>query len=183
MRAIILAGGKGTRLHPYTTVFPKPLMPVDGVPVMELLIRQLVKHGCSQLTITVGHLAKLIEVYFGDGSQLGVRINYTHETTPLGTMGPLTLVQNLPENFLVLNGDILTDLSFSDFFQKHCATNSLFTISSYKREIDSNLGVLETEGNRLISFREKPKVPFQVSMGIYAVHHSILSEIPKQKHF
>src|SRR3989338_8193901 len=135
MRAIILAGGKGTRLKPYTTVFPKPLMPVDGVPILEILVRQLTKQGVTHITMTLGHLAKLIEVYFGDGAAFGVKIDYSHEPFPLGTMGPLKLIKELPENFLVLNGDILTDLSFSNFFNTHCDARNLFSISAYRREI------------------------------------------------
>lgn len=184
MRAIILAGGQGTRLKPYTTVFPKPLMPVGEVPILEILIRQLVKHGVDRVTITVGYLAKLIEVYFGDGSQFGIKIDYSRERAPLGTMGPVKLIRDLPENFLILNGDILTDLSFSKFFKNHCENKNIFSISSFRRVIETNLGVLETnKKSELIGFREKPKIPFDVSMGIYAMHRQILEEIPPDKAF
>src|SRR3989338_2821903 len=184
MRAIILAGGKGTRLKPYTTVFPKPLMPVDGVPILEILVRQLTKQGVTHITMTLGHLAKLIEVYFGNGSSFGVKIDYSHEPFPLGTMGPLKRIKELPENFLVLNGDILTDLSFSKFFKNHCDGKNLFSISSYKREVDSDFGVLETNGNsELTGFKEKPKITFQVSMGIYAMRREIVELIPENHAF
>jgi NDP-mannose synthase len=184
MRAVILAGGKGTRLKPYTTAFPKPLMPVSGMPILEILIKQLVRDGADHITIAVGYLANLIQVYFGNGERLGVKIDYSHETTPLGTMGPLHLISNLPENFLVLNGDILTDLSFSAFFKAHCEEKSVYTISSYEREINSDFGVLETNQDRkLIGFKEKPKIKFEVSMGIYAANRSILNLIPKETPF
>lgn len=184
MRVVILAGGRGTRLKPYTTVFPKPLMPVDGVPILEILIRQLVKQGATHITMTLGHLAKLIEVYFGNGATFGIKIDYSHEPFPLGTMGPLKLIKNLPENFLVLNGDILTDLSFSRFFGNHCEGKNPFSISSYRREINSDFGVLETNGkSELVNFREKPKVPFQVSMGIYAMRREVVELIPDNRSF
>lgn len=184
MRAIILAGGKGTRLKPYTSVFPKPLMPVGGLPILEILIRQLVRHGVDHVTLTVGHLAKLIEVYFGDGSQFGVRIDYSHETKPLGTMGPLKLVKDLPENFLVMNGDVLSDVDFARFFADHCRSKALFSISSYGREINSDFGVLEVdESGRLHGFKEKPCIPFVVSMGVYALNRDVLSRIPADRAF
>lgn len=184
MRAIILAGGKGTRLRPYTTVFPKPLMPVGTVPILEILIRQLVRQGFDHITITVGHMAKLIEVYCGDGSQWGTRIDYSHETTPLGTMGPLKMVPDLPENFLVLNGDVLTDLPFADFFKRHCESNNSFSISSYHRIVESDFGVLETGGSgKLEGFKEKPRIPFEVSMGVYTVHRSVVEMIPAGRGF
>lgn len=184
MRAVILAGGKGTRLKPYTTVLPKPLMPVGGVPMLEILIRQLALHGCTHVTITLGYLGKLIRMYFSDGEQFGLKIDYSEEPRPLGTMGPLKLIPDLPEDFLVLNGDVLTDLSFSEFFRKHRESHSLFSISSYKREIDSDFGVLEVNaGGRLVGFKEKPKIPFEVSMGVYAANRAILEDIPVDKPF
>ncbi len=184
MRAVILAGGRGTRLQPYTTVLPKPLMPVGGVPVLEVLLRQLVAHGVDHATITIGHLAKLIRVYFGDGSELGLKIDYLEEPSPRGTMGPLRFIADLPENFLVTNGDILTDLSFSEFFRLHCNRHSLFSISSHHREVESDFGVLDVgSDDTLVGFREKPRIPFEVSMGIYAVHRSVVELIPTDRPF
>lgn len=184
MRAIILAGGKGTRLKPYTTSFPKPLMPVGGYPILEILIRQLVRHGCDHVTVTVGHMARLIEVYFGDGSQFGLKIDYSHEDKPLGTMGPLRRVHNLPENFLVMNGDILSDFPFSQFFAEHVKSRNIFTIGSYKREINSDFGVLEvSDDGWLTGFKEKPRLPFLVSMGIYAVNRAAVEFIPPDQPF
>jgi NDP-sugar pyrophosphorylase family protein len=184
VRAIILAGGKGTRLRPYTTVLPKPLMPVDGMPILEILLRQFVRHGVDHATITIGHLGKLIKVYFGDGSDLGIKIDYVEEPTPRGTMGPLRFIHDLPEDFIVANGDILTDLSFSDFAREHRSRRSIFTIGSYHRQLESDFGVLETNANgELVEFREKPRIPFQVSMGIYAVNRSVVDEIPTDRPF
>jgi NDP-sugar pyrophosphorylase family protein len=184
IHAVILAGGKGTRLKPYTSVFPKPLMPVGGLPILEILVRQLARHGVDQITLTVGHLAKLIEVYFGDGSQFGVHIDYSHEKEPLGTMGPLKLVRDLPENFLVMNGDVLSDVDFAGFFADHCRARALFSISAYRREINSDFGVLEADGDgRLSGFKEKPMLPFLVSMGVYAMNREVLSRIPAGRPF
>jgi NDP-mannose synthase len=177
-RAIILAGGKGTRLRPYTVVLPKPLMPIGDYPILEVIVRQLARSGFSRITMAVNHQAELIKAFFGDGSKWGIDINYSMEDAPMGTMGPLRLIEDLPENFLVMNGDILTDLNFATFYQQHIADKCLFTISSHLREQIIDYGVLETDvQGRLISFQEKPKDQYQVSMGIYMVNREILSSI------
>ena len=142
-RAIILAGGKGTRLRPYTIALPKPLMPVGDYPILEVVIRQLSDSGFDHITITVNHQAELIKNLFGDGSKWNVKIDYSIEDIPLGTMGPLKLIKNLPKNFLVMNGDILTDLDYSSLYEKHQLENSLFTISSYLRSHKVDYGVLK----------------------------------------
>jgi len=179
-RAILLAGGKGTRLRPYTTVLPKPLMPIGEYPILEVVIRQLVRHGFDHITIAVNHQAELIKTFFGDGSKWNVCIDYSLEDQPLGTMGPLRLVGDLPEHFLMMNGDILTDLNFSDFYQEHITANRLFTISSHHREQLIDYGVLETTNNsELRGFHEKPTTSYQVSMGIYMVSRDILKFFPK----
>ena len=131
--AVILAGGRGTRLRPYTLVLPKPLMPIGEYPILEVIVKQLVKHGFTSITMAVNHQADLIKAFFGDGSKWNIRISYSLENQPLGTMGPLKLMNDLPENFLVMNGDILTDLSFSKFYESHINSNKIFTISSFKR--------------------------------------------------
>ena len=174
-RAIILAGGKGTRLRPYTVVFPKPLMPIGDYPILEVIIRQLVWSGFDKITLAVNHQAEIIKAFFGDGSKWGVPIDYSMEDRPLGTMGPLKLIKDLPENFLVMNGDILTDLNFDTFYQQHIAENILFTISAHLREQFIDYGVLKSDNsNRLIGFHEKPKEQYQVSMGIYMVNRKVL---------
>lgn len=183
-RAIVLAGGKGTRLRPYTVVLPKPLMPIGEYPILEVVVRQLVRHGFEQITIAVNHQAELIKAFFGDGSKWGVLIDYSLEDKPLGTMGPLRLISDLPENFLVMNGDILTDLDFGRFYQQHVMSNHLFTISSHQRQQVIDYGVLETDASqRLIVFREKPKMDYQVSMGIYMVSHQVLNFIPENQQY
>jgi len=178
-RAIILAGGKGTRLRPYTSVLPKPLMPLGEKPILEIIINYLVKHDFTHITITVNHLAEIIRAFFGDGAKWGVKLDYSIEDKPLSTMGPLKLINDLPENFLVMNGDILTDLDFSQLYSKHVNSKNLFTISSIQREQINNYGVLKIDdNNKLFSFEEKPTVVFDVSMGIYMVNRNVLDYIP-----
>ena len=137
--AVILAGGKGTRLRPYTIAMPKPLVPVGDYPIMEILIRQLAKYGFKRVIITVNHQADLIKTYFG------IHIEYSLETKPLGTMGPLKLIDSLPDNFIITNGDILTDLDFGKFYENHVKNNRIFTISGYNRKHKVDYGVLHTD--------------------------------------
>jgi NDP-mannose synthase len=179
-RAIILAGGKGTRLRPYTVVLPKPLMPIGDYPILEVIIRQLVQNGFNRITMAVNHQADLIQTFFGDGSKWGIKIDYSLEDKPLSTMAPLKLIEDLPENFLVMNGDILTDLDYNDFYESHVANNNIFTISAYQREVKSEFGVLELDSqNTLIGFKEKPIQKYDVSMGIYMVSKRAVDYIPE----
>lgn len=181
-RAIILAGGMGTRLRPYTVVLPKPLMPVGEYPILEVIIRQLVFHKFNHITLTVNHQAEIIKAFCGDGSKWGIKIDYSLEEKPLGTMGPLSLLDDLPENFLVMNGDILSDINYGDFYSDHVSRNELFTISSFVREHINLYGVLEkNDKNQLVGFHEKPKTRFEVSMGIYMLNKRILEFIPKNQ--
>lgn len=183
-RAVILAGGKGTRLKPYTVVLPKPLMPIGEYPILEVIIRQLTHFGFDHITITLSHQAEIFKAYFGDGKKWGVKIDYSFEDKPLGTMGPLKIIDNLPDNFLVMNGDILSDLNYSGFFNEHVRSSSLFTISSHVREHVNLYGVLDTdEHNVLTGFREKPKTVFNVSMGVYMVSKKVLDHIPDNQAF
>jgi NDP-sugar pyrophosphorylase family protein len=179
-RAVILAGGKGTRLKPFTISMPKPLVPVGDIPILEIIIKQLSYYGFKSITITVNHMADLIIAFFGNGSKWDVEIDYSLEDIPLSTMGPLKLIKDLPDDFLILNGDVLTDLDFSDFFDFHCKNKNIFTISSFQREQKSEYGVLElTNELKLSGFKEKPIVLYDVSMGIYAANKKILEIIPE----
>lgn len=183
-RAIILAGGKGTRLRPYTVVLPKPLMPIGDYPILEVVIRQLVKFGFEHITIAVNHQAELIQAFFGNGSKWNVLIDYSLENRAMGTMGPLKLIHDLPPHFLIMNGDILTDLDFSALFENHCQQNNLFTISSYVRKHQVDYGVLNIGcGNVLEGFQEKPSTDYHVSMGIYMASREILDYLPEEKPF
>ena len=178
-RAVILAGGRGTRLRPYTVVLPKPLMPIGDYPILEVVIRQLARHGFDRVTMAVNHQAELIKAFFGDGSKWRMHIDYSLEDEPLGTMGPLKRIGDLPEHFLVMNGDVLTDLDFAALHAEHTAANRLFTISSFRREQKVDYGVLVTSSQgTLEGFQEKPVTPYEVSMGIYMVSREILPYVP-----
>jgi NDP-sugar pyrophosphorylase family protein len=178
-RAILLAGGKGTRLRPHTVVLPKPLMPIGEYPIIEVVIRQLIHAGFERITLAVNHHAELIKAFFGDGSKWGVPIDYSLEDKPLGTMGPLRLIRDLPDHFLVMNGDILTDLDFAQFYEQHVSADDLFTISSHHRQHVIDYGVLETAADQLVGFREKPTTAYEVSMGIYMVSRRVVNLIPE----
>jgi len=179
-RAIILAGGKGTRLKPYTVSLPKPMIPIIEKPVIEIIIQQLVKHGFNHITLTINHMAEIIKAFCGDGSKWGTQIDYSLENKPLSTMGPLKLIRDLPDNFLVMNGDVLTDLNFSDIHDFHINNNNLFTISSYERKQINDYGVLDVNNECLLyNFREKPVHKFEVSMGIYMLNKKVLEFIPE----
>lgn len=179
-RAIILAGGKGTRLRPYTVVLPKPLMPIGDYPILEVIIRQLKQYNFTHITMAVNHQAEIIKAFFGDGSKWGIKIDYSLEKKSLSTMAPLKLINDLPEDFLVMNGDILTDLDFGEFYKNHIKNKNIFTISSYQREVKSEFGVLAVDNlNTLTGFREKPISIYDVSMGIYMVSKKAVEYIPE----
>jgi NDP-sugar pyrophosphorylase family protein len=178
MRAVILAGGKGTRLRPYTTIIPKPLMPVGDRPILDIIIRQLKHSGFSRVTMAVGYLAELIETYFSDGNKYGIKIDYSRESEPLGTIGSLGLIDGLDKTFLVMNGDVLTNLDCSKLVDFHKKNNAVATIATYNKEVKIDLGILETdEGFRLKQYIEKPTLKHRVSMGIYVFEPEILSFI------
>jgi len=183
-RAVILAGGKGTRLKPYTMTLPKPLVPLGDKPILEHIILQLKSHGFTHITITVNHMAEIIKAFFGDGSKWDIFIDYTMEEKALSTMGPLTLIHDLPEDFLVMNGDVLTDLNFSSLYSHHAKSNSIFTISSHRRMEKIDYGLLHhNENMKLTKFEEKPSYEFLVSMGVYIVNKRVMEYIPKDTFF
>ena len=178
-RAVILAGGKGTRLRPYTVVLPKPLMPIGEYPILEVIIRQLVRAGFDHVTLAVNHQAEIIKAFFQNGERWGIRIDYSLEDQPLGTMGPLRLIKDLPEHFLVMNGDILTDLDYTQFHDSHVSEDRIFTISSKCREHRIDYGVLDTDASGMLcGFREKPGMSYEVSMGVYMVSARALQRVP-----
>lgn len=178
MRAVILAGGRGTRLYPYTIVFPKPLMPIGDVPILEIVVRQLKYYGISDIVMAVGHLAELLMAYFGDGSRFGVQISYSRETNPLGTAGPLALIPGLDETFLVMNGDVLTTLDYRALIAYHRANGSVATIASHRRDARIDLGVIQTDATgRITDYIEKPVYHYLVSMGIYVFEPAVLRQI------
>lgn len=166
MHAVILAGGKGTRLKPFTLAIPKPLVPIGEIPIIELLIRQLQAHGFDRITISVGHMAALIRTFCGDGSQWGIPIDYAVEDEPLGTVGGLGIIEGFDDDrVLVVNGDTLTDLDFASVYQLHDPADAA-TICANRRAVDIEFGVLETDDSGyLASYREKPRLSYLVSMG------------------
>jgi NDP-sugar pyrophosphorylase family protein len=174
-----MAGGKGTRLAPYTTVLPKPLMPIEDKPILEVVLRQLRQFGFRRVTISVGHLAELIMAFFGNGQRWGLAIDYAIEDTPQGTVGALRHMQLPEEPFLVMNGDILTDLDYGALYRDHLAADALLTIAGCRKHVDISLGVLEYGRDRtLTGFREKPRMNFDVSMGVYVMSPEICSLFP-----
>jgi NDP-sugar pyrophosphorylase family protein len=178
MKAVILAGGKGTRLKPYTAVFPKPLVPIDDMPIVEVVLRQLKFYGFTQVTMAVGHLAELLIAYFGDGSKLGLKIEYSKEEKPLGTTGPLALISGLTDTILVMNGDVLTMLDYRDLLAYHQQKGAVATIAMHERIVKIDLGVIETNANNdLINYIEKPSYHYRASMGIYVFEPAILRYI------
>jgi NDP-mannose synthase len=181
MRAVILAGGKGTRLRPYTTLIPKPMVPLGGqMSILEVVLKQLAKGGFTHVTLAVNHLAHLIMAYFGDGSRWGLKLDYSLEDSPLSTIGPLTLIDDLPENFLVMNGDILCDLDYTKFFQEHVRTGASVSVAVYKRETKIDFGVLKFDESRTLrEFIEKPVYSFDVSMGIYCLSKRVIDKLPR----
>jgi len=182
MKAIILAGGKGTRLAPYTTVLPKPLMPVGDMSILEVVLRQLCYYGFKDVTLAVGYLSELIMAYCGDGSKFGLTISYSKEEVPLGTAGPIGLIKGLNEPFLVMNGDLLTTIDFSDLWDNHKKRGAIASLASYRREIKIDLGVVNHENNWVTDYVEKPTYHFSVSTGIYIFEPEILKYIPPQTH-
>lgn len=177
-RAVILAGGKGTRLAPYTTVFPKPLMPLGDTPILEIVLRQLAICGFSRVTLAVGHLAELIEAFFGDGSKLGIKVDYSREENPLGTAGPLGLLTDLTEPFLVMNGDVLTTLDYGTFLAEHMESGAAASVATKKRSTRIDFGIVDTDASGDITgYIEKPEQEYRVSMGVYAFSPEVLEQV------
>lgn len=184
MQAIILAGGKGRRLYPYTTVLPKPLMPIGDYPILEVILRQLQKAGFDDVVISTGYLHGLIHAYLEGTGALEIPIRYSHENEPLGTIAPLRLIGELEETFLVMNGDILTDIDYRKLLDYHRDKEALATIATYRRDSKIDFGVLEHDGNnRIRRFQEKPVYHFDVSMGIYVFQREIFEYIPETGQF
>jgi len=185
MQAVILAGGKGTRLKPYTTVIPKPLVPIGEKAILEILMSRLKKSGVEEVFICLNHFAEIIMAFFGDGSRYGLRIHYSIEEEPLGTVAPIRLINSLPENFLVMNGDLLTDLDFRKLYDYHLKSASLLTVSTYQRKTKIDFGVIDFDPatNTVTGFREKPEYTFDVSMGVYVMSRRVLDFVPAGKSF
>ena len=184
MQAVILAGGKGTRLKPYTIVFPKPLMPLGDYPILEIVIRQLKRNNFEKIILAVGHLKHLMQAFFDDGKRWDLNISYSMEEKPLGTAAPLKLIDGLENDFLVMNGDILTDMNFRDFFEYHKKSKAVCSIASHTKSVKIDLGILEADNSNLLTgYTEKPELKYSVSMGVYAFNKSALDFIPQNQYF
>ncbi len=183
MKAVILAGGKGSRLAPYTRILPKPLMPIGDMPILEVILLQMKAAGIREVVLTVGHLSELLRAFFQDGSQWAIDITYSYEECPLGTAGPIALVNGLTETFLVTNGDVLTTLNLRDLICFHKEQKAIATIASHCRQSKIDLGVIQKDGDcRITGYVEKPVYDFLVSMGIYVFEPAILSYIVPGEH-
>jgi NDP-mannose synthase len=182
MRAVILAGGKGTRLMPFTVNFPKPLVPLGDTPVVEVLIRRLIQSGITDITLTLGHLAELVKAYFDHRRRLvkEITLRYVEVEEPTGTAGSLALVPGLGDTFLVMNGDLLTNLDFNALVRFHRDRKAMLTIATHTRYVKIDLGVLEFDGNHQITrYLEKPESTYHVSMGIYVYEPGVLNYIKR----
>ncbi|MDE2040048.1 MAG: NTP transferase domain-containing protein [Elusimicrobia bacterium] len=178
MQAVILAGGKGTRLRPFTATLPKPLVPVGDYPIIELVVRQLRRHGFRDIIVSTGHLAGLIEAYCGDGRRWGVKLRYVRESSPLSTAGALKLVRGLRSDFLTINGDILTTLDFRKLHRFHVRRKAAATVAVCRRRRTLDFGVIGLDSeDRLVSYDEKPSFDYLVSMGVNVFDRRALRHI------
>lgn len=180
---VILAGGRGTRLAPYTTVLPKPLMPIGDMPVLEILLRRLRATRFERVHLAVGHLAELIEAYFGSGERFGVEIAYLREDEPLGTAGPLAAIETDASQLLVMNGDLLTTLDFHALLARHEEAGAAATIAVRRREIPLEFGIVKVADGFVGEFQEKPTLHHDVSMGVYVFDVDVVSLIPAGQRF
>lgn len=179
---VILCGGRGTRLGPFTTILPKPLLPIGDHAILEVVVHQLSAAGFGDLVFAVGYLAHLIKAVFGEGERHGAVIRYHHEEDPLGTAGALASITGLRNTFLMMNGDILTDLNYRDLYDVHRASGNQLTIATHRRVVKSDYGVLHVAEPRgetfsVVGYEEKPEVAHIVSMGVYVVEPSVIELI------
>jgi NDP-sugar pyrophosphorylase family protein len=184
MKAVILAGGKGTRLAPYTTIFPKPMLPIGDKPILDIVIEQLSYYGFNDITISVGYLAELMETYYLKNSRIpdDVNLTFIREDNPLGTAGALSLIPELNESFLVMNGDVLTSLDYGKFMEYHKQNKGMVTVTMHKRKVDIDFGVIHTtREQQLIDYTEKPTLDYLVSMGVYMFEPEVLNYIESHK--
>ncbi|MFT7304762.1 MAG: NDP-sugar pyrophosphorylase family protein [Candidatus Azotimanducaceae bacterium] len=178
VKAIILAGGKGTRLRPLTAVFPKPLVPVGDKPIIEILLTRLKNTGLEEIVVSTGYLAELMMAVCGDGSKYGLSISYVNEDSPLGTAGSLGLVPDLSDTFIVMNGDLLTTLNFKKMIEFHKENEADVTIGTYQREVKIDFGVVDMGADGAFEgFREKPVFHYDVSMGVNVLSKRVMKHV------
>ncbi len=183
MHAVILAGGKGTRLLPFTKVFPKPLVPLGDKPILDTIIRQLRHFGFTRVTLAVGHMAEMIQTYVRRGERYGVEIDYAFEEEPLGTVGPLAQISLQGDRVLVMNGDLITNLDYRDLLAFHQTQGAIATIGTYQKNFQIDLGIIRNDGScAIVDYIEKPTYTFTVSMGIYVFEAGVLQYIEPNKY-
>ena len=184
MQAVILAGGKGTRLSPFTKVFPKPLVPLGDKPILDTILRQLKFFGFTHITLAVGHMADMFHTYARNGEQYGIEINYCVEDEPLGTVGPLRQMSDLEDRFLVMNGDLITNLDYREIIDFHKSQSALATIGTFQKDLKIELGIIhnDEDSHAIVDYVEKPVFNFKVSMGIYVFEKTILDYIEPNKY-
>jgi NDP-sugar pyrophosphorylase family protein len=180
MRAVILAGGLGMRLRPYTTILPKPLLPVGDRPVIEHILRRLARFGVRHVDLSVAHLGELIRVYLSEATELSqeLELRWHWEDKPLGTAGALQVIPDLEDTFLVMNGDILTTVNFDELLEVHRRTGAILTIAMHEKRVDIDLGVIETAEELITGYNEKPSLRYDVSMGVYVYERAALAYLP-----
>lgn len=185
MHVTILAGGRGVRLRPYTTALPKPLVPIgEEYAILDIILQQLKSQGFTRVTLAIGHLGSLIRAFVGDGGRWGLDVDYSDEQTPLSTIGPiLNFLDRLPDHFLVMNGDVLTDLNYAALLESHIRSGAPLTVATYQRQVKIDFGTLETENDKIVKFREKPTLSYGVSMGVYAMSRATLARYPRNVPF
>lgn len=183
MQAVILAGGRGSRLDPYSRVLPKPLFPIGDEPIAAILVRQLRSAGAGEIVMSLGYLARLMMAYFQDGKEFGLPIRYALEKTPLGTAGPLRIIENLEDNFLVVNGDELTTLDFRALYERHVRTEADLTIAVQQKSAPASFGVLDIQEGKVVGYREKPTLNYWANMGIYVLSKEVVQRIPAGRKF
>lgn len=185
MHVVIMAGGAGVRLRPYTSTLPKPLVPIgESHAILEIVLRQLADRGFTHVTLAINHLGALIRAFVGDGSRFGLAVDYVEEDRPLSTIGPLFGIRHrLPEHFLVMNGDVLTDLDYADLLATHARSGAPLTVATYRRTVKIDFGVLELAGDKITSFSEKPVLHYRVSMGVYGLSRNTIAHYPAGQPF
>lgn len=187
MKAVILSGGKGARLAPYSKLLPKPLMPIGDKPILEIILRQMKQAGVDEVILAVGQMSAALEAYFSNGSRFDfdIKISYSAEEQPLGTIGPLSLITGIEESFLVTNCDVLTTLDFAALVRYHQLNQAAATIAMHSRQVRLDLGVLALRdgSNEIIGYSEKPTYTYPISMGIYVFDPGVLHYIPKNQHY
>jgi dTDP-glucose pyrophosphorylase len=183
-RVILMAGGLGTRLRPLTEDMPKPMLKVGNKPILETIIENFAKYGFVNITISVNYKADMIKEYFGDGANLGVNIDYIEESKRLGTAGALSLIKDRPqEPFFVMNADLLTNVNFEHLLDFHMIEHSVATMCVREFDYQVPYGVIEMEGSKIVSIREKPVHKFFVNAGIYTLSPQIFEYIPKDEFY